>query len=170
MQLACNITSSCSEKTADASAVVRLGTSEKIAGASAVIRSGIPPWPGAAFIMGCWLGLQFGYEDILPYTDFSIRLPQHYLPNLPVILDSFIHNNSAMVRITFSVVLAPKSSGSTSKSRAPPPHAWYLVCMYTPTYMVSYGILMLLSHVLKPATSQVHSWVVSLMAVCTFEQ
>ncbi len=38
--------------------------------------------------MGCWL--QMEYEDVLPYSEFSVRLPQHAIYRLPQVLQDIM--------------------------------------------------------------------------------
>eukprot|EP00884_Botryococcus_braunii_P004845 jgi/Botrbrau1/14361/Bobra.0014s0016.1 len=43
-------------------------------------------------------GVEFEYEDILPYPEFSVRIPQHFMPGLPDILRSLIEDEPALVK------------------------------------------------------------------------
>lgn len=56
-------------------------------------------------LIGGKLAVQVPFEDVLPYKDFALRLPQHMIYELPAILGDMLTNHAQLA--SFGVAHAP---------------------------------------------------------------
>ena len=66
----------------------------------------------------CCVGLQMEYEDLLPFSDFAVRVPQSMIYRLPFILEQMVVNQSNRVRPFIGQLYQPDGSGASEGTSA----------------------------------------------------